>query len=225
VKEQNVYFCGPCFITELQMKKYLSLLLLLLCLSIANAQHPTTNHFVPGDYDTFKMSCDSASGTFTIITDITQGNSGCSLFISGKMTKDKNGHYPLKVYPWGEAIAPFNGILYFGGNRKYNEIVIKFDGESACDFIYQFKKGESLFLDRKFPYHKFTRVSSKRAICYTDSIVTSRKKGYLVQYDLASILRESKDFCYVEFINEESFFTDSKKPRFYAWVKKSDLTL
>ncbi len=167
--------------------------------------------FVSGDYSIFKVACDSISKSFTMVTDITEGNISCTLFISGKMIKDSQGKYPLKAYLWDKNASQDGKLTFKNGIM---EIQLKESG--SCQNIYDFEHGAGFTLDRIYPYRKFSMIVSKKAIAYSNYSTIAHKKGYLLKGDFVSIISENKDFRYIEYKN---------KPSFKAWVKKSDLIL
>ena len=178
----------------------------------------TTSYFCSGEYNEVKVSCDSISKDFTIIVDFQERNFGCTLFLLGKLFKNKEGKFPLKPYPYGFGKTAFEGTLSLHTSKKgeFDGIVVQLKESGSCQNLINFKGGDFFPLTKKFAYKKFSMVKTKKATAYNDGLLLSRTKGYLLEGDFVSIIAENKSFCYIEYV---------EKPKFKAWVKKSDLQL
>jgi hypothetical protein len=195
------------------------LIIFLIGLSKAGAQSNVFNSGFPsGDYDEVKVSCDIVLKTFTIIDNSEQGAFSCSLFLSGSLIKNKDGKYPVKAYPYGFNNKAFDGTVMFreGKNGHKGSLIIQVSEAGSCQNMTDYKAGVYFPLDKIVAYKRFGMVKVPKAVAYIDSLLISNKKGYLVERDFISVLKETKDFCYITYL---------KKPSFKAWVKRSDLIL
>ncbi|SDS07030.1 hypothetical protein SAMN05216490_0482 [Mucilaginibacter mallensis] len=176
------------------------------------------DNITSGQYEEVKLSYDSISKTLTGIIESQEGMFSCSVFFTGKMVKDTLDKYILKAYPYGLTDnAGYPGTLIFkhGRNGHNGEIEIQLSESGACQNFMDLARGIPFSLEKKVTYKKFSMIRSKKAIAYTDSLITN-KKGYFVQGDFVSVITENKNCCYVQYL---------EKPSFKAWIKKSDLIL
>lgn len=194
------------------------LIMLVMCGIKAVAQSNIHDKGFPsGDYDELKVSCDTILKTFTMVDDSNQGAYSCSLFLSGSLVKNKDGKYPVKAYPYGFNNKAFDGTIFFreGKNGHKGILVIQISETGACENMANYKSGLYLPLDKAIAYPKFDMIKVAKAMAYGDSLLKI-KKGYFVERDFVSILKETADGYYVTYL---------KNPSFMAWVKKIDLIL